>query len=43
VDSQKGMIVQLGDLGMGLTTPRREKQACYENSQEASDLDGFLE
>jgi hypothetical protein len=25
-----------------LTTPHRKKWACYENSKEASDLDGFL-
>jgi hypothetical protein len=29
-------------LGVGLTTPHCKKQAWYENSQEASDLDGFL-
>jgi hypothetical protein len=29
-------------LGVGLTTPRLKKQACYENSQETSDLDGFF-
>jgi hypothetical protein len=28
--------------GVGLTTPRRKKKACYEAPQEASGLDGFL-
>jgi hypothetical protein len=27
---------------VGLTTPHRKKYICYENSKEASDLDGFL-
>jgi hypothetical protein len=27
---------------LGLTTPHSKIYACYENSQEASDLDGFL-
>jgi hypothetical protein len=26
-------------LGVRLTTPRRKKLSCYENSQEASDMD----
>jgi hypothetical protein len=29
-------------LGVRLTTPHRKKYVCYENSKEASDLDGFL-
>jgi hypothetical protein len=29
-------------LGVGLTTPHRKKQACYETEHEASELDGFL-
>jgi hypothetical protein len=30
-------------LGVGLTSPHRKKKlACYENSQETSDLEGFL-
>jgi hypothetical protein len=29
-------------LGVGLTTPHRKKEACYESKEEASDLDGFL-
>jgi hypothetical protein len=29
-------------LGMGLTTLDRKKKACYERSQEASDINGFL-
>jgi hypothetical protein len=28
--------------GIGIITPHRKKIACYENSQEASGLDGFL-
>jgi hypothetical protein len=28
-------------LGVGLTTPHRRNEACYESKQEASDLDGF--
>jgi hypothetical protein len=27
---------------VGLTTPHCKKKTCYENSKEASDLDGFL-
>jgi hypothetical protein len=34
-------ILGLG-FGLGLTSPRRKISACYERSQEASDLDGFL-
>jgi hypothetical protein len=29
-------------LGVGLTTPHRKKQACYETKHEASELDGFF-
>jgi hypothetical protein len=29
-------------LGVGLTTPHRKKQACYEPEHEASELDGFF-
>jgi hypothetical protein len=28
-------------LGVGLTTPHRKKQACYETKHEASELDGL--
>jgi hypothetical protein len=30
-------------LGVGLTTPHRKKQACYETYHEASELDGFID
>jgi hypothetical protein len=29
-------------LGVGLTTPHRKKQNCYEKSHKASDLDVFF-
>jgi hypothetical protein len=36
------VVLQLGELGVGLTTHGKKKKAYYENSEEASDLDGFL-
>jgi hypothetical protein len=39
--ADKGWSSSLG-LGVGLTTPHRKKQACYETEHEASELDGFL-
>jgi hypothetical protein len=36
------VVLQLGGLGVGLTTPHRRKIACYETVHKTSDLDGFL-
>jgi hypothetical protein len=41
-DSRQGVVLQLGVLSVGLTTLHRKKLSCYENSQEASDMDRFF-
>jgi hypothetical protein len=37
-DSRQRVVLQLGGLGLGLT-PHSKKYSCYENSQEASDME----
>jgi hypothetical protein len=42
VESRQGVVLQLGGLGVGLTTPQLKKYACYEMSQRTLDLDGIF-
>jgi hypothetical protein len=42
MDSQQGVVLQIGDWARGLTTSRHKKTAFYEVLHRALELDGFF-